>query len=331
MLASVFARTASSPSSSAIRRASVPIEIASSLRPASIRKRHTLLRTNALTRDEGRSSTYARALEPLRGERLIEALPGQLDEDRLRLRSALDVSDGYQRVGGRDELALALLPSVEERDPVLEQELSVVRSVARRELERGGVEPRGRLERVQPQRPIAGLAERAPGGLDEPLSVSTGGPRELECSGVMMRDHLRPVLRTAQGLDPLRDQAVLLGPLGARDLAVRDVADEHVAKGVLLVVLDRGATLAPDEALALERVQRGWIGTHAIGERRQGSRPEDLSHHSGVLEQHLLVSRKAVQPRRDDAVHVLRERRAVDRAALAKEQRELLGIQRIAS
>ena len=54
----------------------------------------------------------------------------------------------------------------------------------------------------------------------------------------MVREHLGVVLRTAEAVDPLRDGAVPLRAVGARDLAVRDVANERVRERELALALE---------------------------------------------------------------------------------------------
>ena len=56
-----------------------------------------------------------------------------------------------------------------------------------------------------------------------------------------MGEHLGVVLAPAELLDPAGGEEVLLGAVGARDLAVRDVADEQMAERVLAVARDRAA------------------------------------------------------------------------------------------
>ena len=98
------------------------------------------------------------------------------------------------------------------------------------------------------------------------------------------------VLGTAERLDPLGDAPVLRGALGARDLPVRDVADERVRERELALALDRRAPLAADEALALERVERRGRCVRVASER---ARPEDLADDGRVLQERLLVGRAA--------------------------------------
>ena len=73
-----------------------------------------------------------------------------------------------------------------------------------------------------------------------------------------MRQHLGAILGSVRSerLDPLGCEAVLLGPLSTRDLAVGDVANEQVEECVLRLAADRGAPLAANELLALEPVER---------------------------------------------------------------------------
>ena len=73
-----------------------------------------------------------------------------------------------------------------------------------------------------------------------------------------MRDHVGEILGPVDGerLDPARRQPVHVRPPLARDLAVRDVANEHVAEDVGGLAGDRRAALPAHELLAFERVHR---------------------------------------------------------------------------
>ncbi len=53
----------------------------------------------------------------------------------------------------------------------------------------------------------------------------------------MVGEHLGVILRTPEPGDPLRSDAVLRDALGARDLSIRDVADERVSKRKLALAL----------------------------------------------------------------------------------------------
>ena len=100
---------------------------------------------------------------------------------------------------------------------------------------------------------------------------------------------------------------MLVGPLDAWNLPVRDVADEDMAEGELGFARDRGAALPADELLALERVQVALeSGGVTAAERGGRSEPEDLPDHRGVLQHGFLAGRQRVEPRGDDAVQGLR-------------------------
>ena len=144
-----------------------------------------------------------------------------------------------------------------------------------------------------------------------------------------MRKHLRVVLAPAERLDPRRRALVPLGAARARDLPVRDVADEHVPERVLLFTADRRAALAPDELLPLERVQRVLcLSAFELADSAHRAEPEDLPEDRRVLQQLLLGRRQPVEPRRDDALHVLRNPKVVA-PGLREQPGELLGVQRV--
>jgi len=67
--------------------------------------------------------------------------------------------------------------------------------------------------------------------------------------------------------------SVLVGPLRAGDLAVGNVPDEGVEEGVLRLACDRGAAVAPDEFLPLERMRDALVSA------RERARPENLPDH----------------------------------------------------
>src|ERR1700730_9068779 len=92
------------------------------------------------------------------------------------------------------------------------------------------------------------------------------------------------VVASSRGVDPRCAPPMLLGPLRARNLTVGDVADKHVAERVFDLTADRRAALPANELLALERMEEQF-GIR-VTER---TRPENLSHHRGILEQRLLV------------------------------------------
>src|SRR5690242_12998105 len=122
----------------------------------------------------------------------------------------------------------------------------------------------------------------------------------------MVREHLRVVLGTAERVEPRSRALVPLGAGAARDLAVGDLADEHVAERVLLLPADRGTALPAHELLPLERVQPlpGSLQL-VVSDRAYGTEPEDLAEHRRVLEELLLLGRKPVEAGGDDSLYVL--------------------------
>ena len=68
----------------------------------------------------------------------------------------------------------------------------------------------------------------------------------------MNGDELGVVVGPPEALDPLRSLAMLVGAIATGDLAVGDIAEEHVGECPLALALDRGAALAGQEPLALE-------------------------------------------------------------------------------
>jgi hypothetical protein len=124
-------------------------------------------------------------------------------------------------------------------------------------LERGSIVLGGGDERIQSGRTIAGTTEGVARAIAQlRIRLAPRGVEEIERVAVVVRDQLSVVVRPAERLDPLHRRYVLAGARFARDLAVGDLAHEHMAERVLGLARDRGAALAPDEALALERMER---------------------------------------------------------------------------
>src|SRR5207248_2520475 len=76
-----------------------------------------------------------------------------------------------------------------------------------------------------------------------------GGPRELERLQVMVGEDVRQILRSAACLllDPRCGGAMLTDARGARDLLVRDIADEHMPERILRLALHGAAPGRADE------------------------------------------------------------------------------------
>ena len=123
---------------------------------------------------------------------------------------------------------------------------------------------------------------------------------------------------------------MLRRPVGARDLPVRDVTDEHVQERILGLVRHRRPAGALHELLSLERMQK-LLDVLARAAVDQAAEPEDLAEHGRVLEQLLLGRGKAVDPRRDDAVDRLGDAHAACVGLVGHHPSELLRVQGIAA
>src|SRR5439155_18744166 len=118
------------------------------------------------------------------------------------------------------------------------------------------------------------------------VDVLSRGAPELERTQVVVRDHLGVILGPAERLDPFGCKPMLVRPLPARNLPIRDVTDEQMLEGELGLACNGGATCAFDELLALEGVQPPF---EFILVACQTSEPEHLAHHRGVLQERLLL------------------------------------------
>jgi hypothetical protein len=196
------------------------------------------------------------------------------------------------------------------------------------------VESGRRAERIERIRAVARLPERDAGALGNRLHLLACRAGELERAQIVVREHLGAVLAIrAQRLDPLGRELVLLRPQGARDLAVGDVANEHVPERVLSLGRNRGAPLAPHELLALEPVQ-ALLDRPALEPVHGGERsaPEDLPDHGRVLNERLVLGGERVEPCSDDPLDGLRQGRVVrgSHSPLGDHPGVLLGIERVA-
>ena len=177
-------------------------------------------------------------------------------------------------------------------------------------------------ERVQRQRVLTGLAQCSPRVNDEITDVLTRRAGKFERVGVMVRNHLCMVFGTTERFDPLGGTHVFLRPLRARNLPVRDIANEDVLERELRLAGNRASPRALHELLLLQRVQTLLADT----ERPE---PEDLAEHRGVLQRRLLLRGQPVEARGDDPLHGLRQ---VDGgSALGKHAHVLLCVERIAA
>ena len=252
-----------------------------------------------------------RVLDVARGDLCLPSNPRKLPEQDDRLRRSLAVTDREERLARLGQNLSSGRLSVEPCPSVAEQQLRPFGIRFGPELERGAVEANGGSEGVQSHGAIPGLAERDPGRLRERVDLLAGGPRELERAQIMVGEHLRSVLGSldVERLDPGSGEAMLLRPPPPRDLAVGDVANEDVPEGVLRLAVDRGAAVAPDEPLALEREQPLLDPpARQASEGHEGACPERPADDRSVLEERLLGRWQGVESGRDDGLDRLRQR-----------------------
>ena len=181
-----------------------------------------------------------RPREMLLGGIVLAAIPEDAREERLRLGCALPVTDRQQCVArGLERLLLAgLVIRAVERDGSLEQDFGSL-GVVRPERERVLVLRSGDDVAVERERAIASRSQRSSRALDQLVVATTGRPDELECGAPVVGEHLGVILGPAQAVDPFGDRSVPLCAVGARDLAVRDVAHERVRERELALALQR--------------------------------------------------------------------------------------------
>src|SRR5438105_3335755 len=115
---------------------------------------------------------------------------------------------------------------------------------------------------------------------------------------------------------------------GPRNLAVRDVANEHVEKRVLRLVRDRRSACTLHESLSLKRMQEllDVVSTVPVDE---ASEPEHLAEHRSVLEQFLLSAGEAIETCGDDSLNRLGNVVGRDPFLVGQHLRELLCVERI--
>ena len=139
-------------------------------------------------------------------------------------------------------------------DAEAEEHVCPLRVVARPEIEGASIEARGRRERVQRERAVAGAAKRVPRALLERRIDRADGSAIVDRPEIMMGKDLRVVLGSPQRGHPLGDGAMLRKPRRPRDLTVGDVRDQQVQEGVLALAFDRRPALTANELLPV----RAW-------------------------------------------------------------------------
>src|SRR4029450_13026946 len=141
-----------------------------------------------------------------------------------------------------------------------------------------------RLSGVEAERTLSGEGQEPP--CREPQLVRlrrvAGGFGELGGLQVVVRENFGEVLDTLARLplDPRRGRAMAARPLGTRDLAVGDVANEQVPERVLGVAFHRARPRRANEFLEGELVQSLFdLRQVATADLCCGARPEDLAEH----------------------------------------------------
>ena len=188
----------------------------------------------------------------------------------------------------------AVAAKAEQGACVLQQEPRPCRVIRSCEGERVREESGGRAKGGQRQRPLTRRAHCDAGASDELGLGGTRGSHVLERACVVTGEQLGVVGDATERLDPLGCSAMLLGADCAGDLAVGDVAEEHVAEGVLHLAGNRGAAHPLHELLPIEPAQ-DLLGLQAVvsADRFERSDPEDLARDGGVLEELLSESGNA--------------------------------------
>ncbi len=197
--------------------------------PVSICWRADHARTRATPSDGCSPSTRASAARRCAGHLSVLApVPVEACEERLGRCGARPVTARQKRVPRTFECCgRAFVADVEQRLGPLEEERRIV---VARELQGAGVVGRRCGVCVEGSGPIAGLRARVSNVLFESRVGAAARPDELECGLPVVRQHLGVVVGASERLDPLGDGAVLRRALGARDLPVRDVPDEGMAR-----------------------------------------------------------------------------------------------------
>ena len=192
----------------------------------------------------------------------------------------------------------------ERRERAAEPEEEQPWRLAAADVERAAVEARSGSVRVERERSISRLAQRACSAFGE-LAV---GLRVVEHRDVVMREELGKIVGPAELFEPVGDPAVLLSSLGPGNLLVRDLADESMPERVFSLAGDGAPALALDEFPSLEAMERLFCRLPLLTEPAD---PERATENGSVLQQLLLLAGEDVEAGGDDALDGLRQRGAV--------------------
>ena len=297
--------------------------------PERVQDEHLCLRLRRRQRLDERSGSP----EVRKCPRRIALIIGELAEKELGL-------GGARGVAGRRELderpldgctGVLVGSRLEHGFRVPQQKLRSSRVPLGRQIERRAVEPSRDGVGAELEGAVARLAQCSHGPSGELVGRLPRGAGELERAEIVVGEHLGVVLPAAESLDPLGGEAVLVSPHGARDLAVGDVADEHMVKRVLGLTFHGRMPSPAHELLSLERAKQllDCCG-RVLPDRSERVDPEHLTDDGGVLDEILLRLGKSVEAGGDQPVQGLRRGQLGARLPLDHQAGVLLGVEWIA-
>ena len=187
---------------------------------------------------------------------------------------------------------------------------------------------------VERLRAAAGRHQRRVGTADEFLR---GVGLQAHGLGEVVGEHLGDVGHpiAARGLDPTADLLVTGRPVGARDLAVGDVADQRMAEDPFVLAFERRFADGADGDAGSKAAQREADVLPRDGQHEgDGPRPEDLASHRCDLQDETILRIEQIEAGGGDRLHTRRQGEVVDpvrRALLDDETDELGGVERVAS
>src|SRR5438034_4934227 len=172
-------------------------------------------------------------------------------------------------------------------------------------------------------------------GLAEALAALRSLARTREClrRGGHRRDHRRPpdlaheparllevigddldvlILGTPESREPVGDAGVKRGASGLGQLTVRDVPDEDVLEGVLVLSLDARRRGGLDEVAARERLEVFVETLARLVQVRDRARPKHSADDRGMLRGLLLAGRELVDARFDQRLKAARNGKRLD-------------------
>ena len=310
-----------------------PTRIASSWRPATMKKRARCAFTAASSAVGGRPSASSIA----RSMCACASSPNPRRHARSPIRSSASAPRPAGPTRGSPSLAsvrtsVPASRSSGERPAEPEQQRRPLGIVRRPQVHRGRVGALGRAVRPQADRPIASGAEREPGRALERRRVDARGAGQLERGPVVVREQLGPVLQTVAPERP--DPGRRLADASRRVPRAGSARTPRPGRGGGGTRTrsrhppTSGAT-AGRSGLARARGAAARDRRLPAADRGDGSDPEGLAHDRGVLQHRLVLRGEPVEPGGDDPLDRVGElrRREVARRTLRGHPRELLRVE----